>query len=71
MDKFELLHKYNTLVRRELAPPLLCSRDGFDLTVRLNDGETPVLKCYMCGSKTYLSDRSYEEIEDIVRTRLK
>lgn len=71
MDKFELLHKYNTLVRRDLAPPLMCSRDGFDLTVRLNDGVTPVLKCYMCGGKTFLGEKAYEDIEEIVRTRLK
>lgn len=71
MDKFEVLHKYNRLVRREMARPLTCDRDGIEYVVRLNDGVTPKLHCYGCGSDYYPSDREYADIQHKVETRLK
>ena len=61
MDKFTILHRYLTLVRRDLAEPIVCGRDGDGYTVRLNDGETPALHCYSCDSDYYPSDREYAE----------
>ena len=61
MDKFEILHKYNRLVRRDLAEPIVCGRDATVYTIRRNDGETPSLHCYTCDSDYYPSDREYAE----------
>lgn len=70
MDRFELLHKYNILVRRGFAEPIVCGADGFTLTVRLNDGENPKLHCYMCDSDYYPSDREYETWQTAVEEKL-
>jgi len=61
MDKFEILHRHNLLVARDLAQPIVCGRDGGQYVVRLNDGVTPRLHCYTCGSDYYPSDREYAE----------
>lgn len=70
MDKFALLHDYNTLVRRGMASPLTCNKDGFIYTVRFNDGEIPLLKCYECGGSYFPSDREYAEWQKIVEEKL-
>lgn len=71
MDKFDILHKYNRLVRRDMAVPLACKRDNTEYTIRLNDGITPKLHCYGCGSDYFPSEREYAEIQRTVELRLK
>lgn len=47
---FELFHKYNKLVRRQLARPLICQKcEGFLVTQQDKNGDL-VLKCYACNS---------------------
>lgn len=71
MDKFEILHKYNKLVRRELAHPIVCGKDGWEYVVRHNDGVTPLLRCYYCGGTLTPGDKMYAEWQRIVEERLK
>ena len=71
MDKFELLHKYNTLVRRDMAPALRCERDGMEYVVRYNDGTNPILKCYSCGGIVTPGEKMYNELQEIVEETLR
>ena len=71
MDKFEVLHKYNKLVRREMAEPLTCEQDGWDYTVRLGDDGEPVLKCYACGGRLTPGEKMYAEIQRVVEEKLR
>lgn len=70
MDRFEILHKYNRLVRRGMAEPLVCTRDGMEYTVRLNDGETPRLQCFGCGGTLTPGDKMYAGLQQIVEEKL-
>lgn len=70
MDKYQLLHDYNKLVRRDMANPLECNRCNIEYTVRLGPDE-PVLKCYGCGGTLIPGDKLYGEILHVVETRLK
>lgn len=70
MDKFDILHKYNRLVRRDLAEPLTCT-DGFEYTVKLGPDGDPVLHCYLCGGRLTPGEKMYAELLEVVEERLK
>lgn len=71
MDKFEILRDYTLIVRRGWAKPIVCGADDQVLTIRLNDGITPKLQCYYCGSDYYPSDHEYAKWQEQVEERLK
>lgn len=66
MDKFDILHKYNRLVRRDLATALTCGEDSWEYTVKLGPDGDPVLHCYLCGGRLTPGERMYEELQKVV-----
>lgn len=48
---FDLFHKYNRLVRREMAKPLMCWRCRAGLVTSLDKNDELVLICYLCGAE--------------------
>lgn len=49
---FQTFHKYNRLVRRGDAQPLLCANCGNEVVTRLGELDTVRLWCYTCGAST-------------------
>lgn len=47
---FQTFHKYNRLVRRGDAQPLLCPTCGNEVVTRLGLLDTVRLWCYTCGA---------------------
>jgi len=47
---FALFHKYNKLVRRDLAPPLRCTTCNNPLVTGMGENDELVLNCLTCNS---------------------
>lgn len=47
---FQLFHRYNKLVRRELVKPLNCKTCDSTLVTGVSDKDELLLKCYTCDS---------------------
>lgn len=66
MTEFELFHKYNKLVRRNLVKPLTCKSCGFEL-VTGNDAEGEfLLRCFTCASHTYPGANTVGNVRAVV-----
>lgn len=50
MDEFQIINRYKRLAARDGVPPLVCGICGRDLVVRLAPDDSPMLRCYMCGT---------------------
>ena len=55
MEPFQLVHRFNTLARREFITPLACSMCRGELIIRLGKDDEPYTKCYTCGAVANLS----------------
>lgn len=64
--EFQVFHKYNRLVRRGLAEPLLCPNDDNRLVVAIGEDDEPMLHCYFCDTNIKPGLRLYERIRAIV-----
>lgn len=62
----QLFHKYNRLVRRGLAPPLLCTYCHTQLITRLGKLDSVRLWCYTCQTYTIPGEQTCDDIRAIV-----
>jgi uncharacterized Zn finger protein len=63
---FQTFHKYNRLVRRNVARPIICDVCSDALVVMAGKDDEPVLRCFVCGSVGYPSLELYRQVSNIV-----
>jgi hypothetical protein len=63
---FQVFHRYNKLVRRDLADPLLCTVCDSEYIVALGAFDEPVLKCLTCRSTIYPGLTTYDDLRAAV-----
>jgi hypothetical protein len=63
---FQLFHKYNKLVRRNLVEPLTCNHCDTEYVIQIGAFDEPVLRCLPCATIVYPGIRAYEEMKAVV-----
>lgn len=63
---FKLYHRYNKLVRRGLASPLLCKSCETPVITGLGENDALVLKCLMCKSVVMPGIGSIQDVRAVV-----
>lgn len=64
--EFQVFHRYNRLVRRGIAAPLVCQYCGEPLSLELGENDGPVLRCYLCNVLTFPGKNLYDRVKAIV-----
>lgn len=64
--EFTVFHRYNRLVRRGLAKPLVDSC-GNEFVLRVTEDNEPVLQCAFCNTYTQPGLAMYEDIRAVVK----
>lgn len=65
--EFDYFHKYNTLVRRGYAQPLLCYACNEPYVLTIDKDDSPALECYYCGGFILPGLRMYQDIVAVVK----
>lgn len=63
---WELVHKYNRLVRREIAEPIRCPDCQSEYVSRLGPEDEPVLHCILCDRRLIIGQRVYDKMRAVV-----
>jgi hypothetical protein len=70
MNKFILVHTYQTLVDEDKARPLVCPDDQQELVATIDtvndDNEDPVMWCVLCDSKYDFGTDTWDQIRAVV-----
>lgn len=64
--EFQTFHRYNRLVRRGLAQPILCNC-GQEPVLKVGRFDEPVLECFFCGMLTVPGQAMYDDLLAVVK----
>lgn len=61
---FQTLHRYNTLARRGLVPPMTCPWcSSTDITTVMGYDDEPAVMCYGCNTMTIMGGKWFDELK--------
>ena len=65
--EFKYFHLYNRLVRRQLVKPLACRHCDNPFTLRADENDQPVLRCYFCSTTVLPGLDLYRQVRAVVK----
>lgn len=62
-DKWNLVHRYRTLVALDVLPPVKCPECQGEMVPVVDTDDNPALQCFECASTTHIGLHVYDQMK--------